>query len=241
MNRLVLRALWQICAAWIFTAIFLTAAVLVVAALSGRLRSRVRAWFIRSWAGGMLFIVGVRLRVEGAEHLAGRAKRVMTLNHSSLLDAFIALSLLPEGGLPVVKSEILYYPFIGLAARALDVVALPRRHKRRALDILRKVEERMEAEALTVMIAPEGTRSTGSLGVFKLGAFHLAAATRAPVVPMVIIGAEQLQPRGRLHCAAGTVLVRILRPVEPDGWGETIPRAMATELRSIYERELACG
>jgi 1-acyl-sn-glycerol-3-phosphate acyltransferase len=49
----------------------------------------------------------------------------------------------------------------------------------------------------SVLIAPEGTRSTtGQLLPFKKGPFHLWESLHGPIVPIVITGAYELLPPG---------------------------------------------
>ena len=59
-------------------------------------------------------------------------------------------------------------------------------------------------KGLSVIIAPEGTRSAdGELGPFKKGAFRIAMATGLPIVPIVVRNAEMIGDRGCTRDAAG--------------------------------------
>ena len=76
----------------------------------------------------------------------------------------------------------------------------------------------MEREQLTVIIAPEGTRSPdGSLQSFKKGAFHIARVSGAPVVPMLIDGAHEIHPLGSPVSNPGLARVRFLPPISTEG------------------------
>ena len=97
----------------------------------------------------------------------------------------------------------------------------------------------MVRDKLTVVIAPEGTRTAvGVLGPFKAGVFHLALESKAPIVPLVIHGAEQLQPRGQYFAHPGTVVARILRPISTQGFREDNLTDQAADLRQRYLTEL---
>jgi putative phosphoserine phosphatase / 1-acylglycerol-3-phosphate O-acyltransferase len=65
----------------------------------------------------------------------------------------------------------------------------------------------------SVFIAPEGTRSRDDeLGPFKMGPFHLAAAARVPITPVVLRGARSLQltaPQALLRFTSKGVAARI--------------------------------
>lgn len=59
-----------------------------------------------------------------------------------------------------------------------------------------------------------GTRSTtGQLLPFKKGTFHMWEETRAPIVPVVTIGAFDLYPVGSYVNATGRIFVRYLPPI----------------------------
>ena len=192
---------------------------------------------MRLWGRACLSIARVRLEVAGEHHLRGRQKRVVVFNHTSMLDLFILCACLPEGGVPAIKREILYFPFLGWVVLVLRFVVIDRGNRDKARASIDRAAVRLRRERITVLIAPEGTRTRdGSLGKFKLGPLHLAREAEAPIFPVVIRGAYELMPYGVLHCRAGTVKVDVLGPV-PE-----LPRqdvhAAAEELRGVFVRAL---
>lgn len=67
----------------------------------------------------------------------------------------------------------------------------------------------------SVLFFPEGHRSrSGKLQRFYSGAFHLAVISGRPIVPLCIIGTDQLLPPGRRYMKPATVRLRILPPVD---------------------------
>ena len=88
-------------------------------------------------------------------------------------------------------------------------------------------------------MAPEGTRSHGGgLQEFKLGPFHLAADTGAPLVPCVMRGIELLNAPRSWLIRGGAVRVDLLPPVPTAGWTEHELHARAQEMRAIFLRYL---
>jgi putative phosphoserine phosphatase/1-acylglycerol-3-phosphate O-acyltransferase len=135
----------------------------------------------------------------------------------------------------VVKREFLFVPFMGLAMFAFNFVMIDRKDRERAKRSMQGAAERINKRAASVIIAPEGTRSsTGELGPFKMGAFHLALATKAPIVPIVLRGCSKLQPLGRWIPARGVVTVDILPEIATDDWDEEGLKARRDELREVY-------
>ena len=69
------------------------------------------------------------------------------------------------------------------------------------------------------MFFPEGTRTDeGDLGPLKKGAFHLATATRAPILPVGLRGAGAVLPVGDWRIRAGTIHLAIGAPIETEGY-----------------------
>lgn len=188
----------------------------------------------------MLALMGVRLEVEGLEHLNGRQMRIATFNHTSLIDAMVIPMLYPTGGVAAIKREVVFLPFAGVAIWAMGFLLIDRGRSEKARRVLERAGARMARERLTVFIAPEGSRSkTGDLLEFKKGAFHLAVQTGAPIVPIVVVGANDVYPMNRLVAQPGVVRIRILPPIETTGLTVETTGAFAEKLRATYEREIA--
>jgi 1-acyl-sn-glycerol-3-phosphate acyltransferase len=241
MTRL-LRALWQSFAVWTFTALFGSFVIVVSILTLGRWSDTFGRRMMRIWGRVLLRIAGVTLETSGMEHLRSRETRVVTFNHGSILDIFVVLALLPDGGVPVVKREIYYYPFVGWGVPFLPVLAIDRGNPARARAALRETAARMNRERLSVVIAPEGTRSrTGALGRFKLGAFQIALQSHAPIVPLVIFGAFEAWPRGAWQSRGGRLRVRAYPPQALAGADESDLRARADALHRFYQEVLRAG
>ncbi|MCB9568198.1 MAG: 1-acyl-sn-glycerol-3-phosphate acyltransferase [Myxococcales bacterium] len=238
----VLRATWQLLAGWLVMAVLgltLVALILVSFGLLGELVGRS---FLRAWGRSMLWIASVEVVVEGAEHLEGRRPRIITFNHGSTLDGFIVNALLPPGGTPVARRSLIWVPVMGLVIALGPIVMVDRGNGPRARRTLARAGRRIREESLSVVIAPEGTRRGDEKpGRFKLGAFELARETGAPIVPLVIIGAERLMPYGRLVSRPGRVRVKILPPIDTSDYTEENLREHADALRELYRQEMAAA
>lgn len=212
-----LGTLWQVVAGWSFTFAYAIFVITLSVLTLGRLSNHMTVPLLRVWSRVMLLIQRVELVVEGTEHIRERQMRVLVFNHTSLLDAMIVTATQPAGGVPAIKREVLYIPFVGVALWAMGFLLIDRGRTDRAKRILARAAARMARERLSVIIAPEGTRSPdGHLQPFKKGAFHLARVSRAPVTLMLIDGAAELQPKGAPVSHPGRVRVRFLPPIATD-------------------------
>ncbi len=234
------HAVALVVAGWLFSLAY-ALGVVVVAALTPRAGLwRRRPELVAGWGRTMLRLSRVTLEVEGAERLLAPGPKIVTFNHASILDAYAICALMPPGGVALIKRELLRYPVIGLAAWLIGLVPIDRGHHERARRTMARAAERMKREQLAVVIAPEGTRSRdGRLRPFKKGALHLALATGAPIVPLVIDGSFQLQPRGQWWCRPGRLRARVLPPVDSSPLTREGVDAATEGLRALYLRELA--
>jgi 1-acyl-sn-glycerol-3-phosphate acyltransferase len=196
------------------------------------------AWRNRlSCIGGRLLsraaqvITRIHVEVTGREHLA-LAPAIFTFNHTNQLDFFVNGLLCRPGWLVFGKRELAFIPFLGWAW-ALGGHPLIRRGDRAHWErVLATTAERLRDGWCTI-VAPEGTRSRdGQLGQFKKGVVHMAIASRAPIVPLVIEGGATCL-RGSTP-VPGTIRVRALPPVDTTSW--TLERAdeHLDALRALY-------
>lgn len=234
------RATIQHSLAWSFCAVYTLAMVTMMLLTWGKFPERVTRPMTRFWGKTMLKISGVTLEFEGdCSALHQRASRVMTFNHASTLDLFIITTILPPGGTAVVKRSILYIPFMGWSAYLAGLILLDRSNRARAIASLQKASARIQRESLSVFIAPEGTRTSSRVpSKFKLGAFHMAEAAGADIVPVVIDGAAELWPRHKNFCPGGTVKIRVLEPTPHADLVARGTHAIAEDLRARYAHAL---
>lgn len=153
----------------------------------------------RGWARGLFEMCGIDLEVSGQEHMLPGQNYVVVANHSSYMDIpamFAGLPTLPQF---FAKRELARIPFVGAALRYGRHVLVERGNRTSAKDSLEHAASHVRAGA-TVMVFPEGTRSTdGTIGQFKTGAFRLAKQAGAAILPVGIWGTREILPKhGRL-------------------------------------------
>ncbi|TAH39559.1 MAG: 1-acyl-sn-glycerol-3-phosphate acyltransferase [Planctomycetota bacterium] len=203
-----------------------------------RFRER-RYRMLRCFGRGMLRILGVRVEEHGSEHVRAPGPKLVMFNHVSLLDLFVLASVWPDGGTVLYKKEFHRVPVIGRGMRLMDFIAVDRENRERAFQSIEEAAARVRARGVAVLVAPEGTRSRhGGLQEFKMGPFHLAVATRAPVVPMIQRGIEQLQPMGAWLVRPGRARIDYLEPISTESWTRDQVKQRAPEVRARFLRYL---
>ncbi len=129
-------------------------------------------------------------------------------------------------------------PVFGQLAQLAGTVFVQRGDREKALESLHSAEEAVR-QGLSIMIAPEGTRSaTKRLGPFKKGAFRMAMATGVPIVPIVLKNALGALPRHGLVVRPATVEVVVHPPISTEGWKLEDLDDHIAEVRDLYERTL---
>lgn len=166
------------------------------------------------------FLVGIRIVAEGHEQVDPRRAAVYCVNHASHLEPPVVFQLLRPlfpRLLGIYKKEIRKVPIFGKALEVGEFIPIDRRDRTQSDQAIALAAQRLR-EGYSFLVFPEGTRSrTGELQPFKKGAFILAIAGQAPVVPVAIIGTGQALRRGTWVIRPATVRVCFGEPVPSAG------------------------
>lgn len=213
---LFLRSLLVHLTVWVCTAFFGTLAILVTLVDRRRLPTECAA----AWGWCICKVAGVRIEVEGIEHLARGRCQVLAGNHASNFDIYVVAQVLrPYYYRFVAKKELQYIPIFGWALWLSGTPFVDRRNSPKAQATMRRLFARMRTSGMTAVMFPEGTRNRTEelLMPFKKGAFVLALDLAAPIVPMVIHGARETQGRHSFLVRPGTIRVEFLEPLPTEG------------------------
>ncbi|MBI3179084.1 MAG: 1-acyl-sn-glycerol-3-phosphate acyltransferase [Deltaproteobacteria bacterium] len=193
-------------------------------------------FFRRKWGMGVLWLVGVRVHIEGAERMQGPA--VFISNHESLIDVAILPAWLPAKLKFVAKKELVRVPFWGWALAAAGALMIDRSNPLGAIAAIREGLRKMPPD-WSVAVFPEGTRSRdGVMGRFKKGAFHIAMEMKVPVIPLGLAGARDVVPKGGWLVRPTQVHLVVGEPIPthtwtPDRIGEYVAQGRAAVLECV--------
>ncbi len=179
-------------------------------------------------------LAGVKVQIEGEEHLWSQRPAVFVFNHQSAIDTLLLCRVLRRDFVGVGKKEIASYPLLGRLFRYVGTVFVDRGSTSSAIHAL---DEAVDAllEGFSVAIAPEGTRSsTARLGRFKTGAVHLAMRAKVPVVPIVFVNALDALPRQGLVIRRATVRVVVHPPIQTSSWTPEMLDDRAAAVRELF-------
>ena len=174
---------------------------------------RVHAYCAVPWAKSVLWVCGVKVRVQGLQNLEANVPRIYMVNHQSYFDIFALLANLPVQFKFVLKEELMRIPFLGPAMRKAKYVGIAREDPRKAVKSMNEAADRFR-EGSSILIFPEGTRSPdGQLQSFKPGGFHLALKVKGDIVPVSIVGTHRIVPKGSLRIQKGKSVMVIGKPI----------------------------
>jgi 1-acyl-sn-glycerol-3-phosphate acyltransferase len=218
------------------TAIFLFVGMLIAhpfVLIFDRYRRKAHHLIAKLWA---LLTISPFVKVDflGLENLpSADTPAVYVSNHQSFLDTYTLLTL-GRSFKFISKTAIFLFPVIGWAMFMMGLIPLKRMDSRSQLQTLKRCMDLVKKGG-SVFFFPEGTRSKdGKLGVFKKGAFSIAAKTKVPVVPISLIGTGKIMPVGKeSRLYRGSVKVVIHPPLKGDN-----ADSLCAETRTIIANTL---
>lgn len=163
------------------------------------------------------FHLWLRMERLGREHVPARGPVILAANHRSFLDPFVIATLVRRPVYFVAKRELFRRRGVGWLLNALGAFPVDRgASDAAAMATACELLDRGEC----VVIFPEGTRvRSGGLGRAHRGVGRLALETGAPVVPVAVMGTEDvrrgwcIRPRRvRLRCGSPLTYPLVARP-----------------------------
>ncbi len=156
------------------------------------------------------FLTYLRMKRMGREYIPTEGPVVLAANHRSFFDPFVIGTMTRRPVYYVAKHELFGYSrILSWLLNALGAFPVERgASDQESIETAKAILNRGEI----VLMFPEGTRTRpGSLGRPKRGVGRLALETGAPVVPIAIIGTEDIRKGWRIR--PRKVRVRAGRPL----------------------------
>ena len=197
------------------------------------------AWLYARMLGGVgMRILGIRIKVHGRENLSAEPS-VLMANHQSNLDAFFMGAIYPRNTVVLGKREMLKVPLFGIILLASDNILVDREDAAGARKAVSDATDAIKKRGRHLWIFPEGTRSKGrGLGEFKKGAFIMAIAAQAPIIPIVNQDLGHLVNPEQRYLKSGTHHVKILPAIPTKGLRFRDADRLIQEISQIYNQEL---
>jgi 1-acyl-sn-glycerol-3-phosphate acyltransferase len=173
---------------------------------------------------------GMKVKVQGREFLDPKQSYVFVSNHRSYLDTATLFAFVGRRIGMISKKEVLKVPILGYGMGYVNVMAIDRSNRERAIKTMQAATERLRS-GISFGVFAEGTRALpGEFLQFKKGAFYMAVQAGVPIVPVAIKNTDVLMGKGTGVARTGTIEMALLPPVETTGL------ATDTEVQELLEK-----
>jgi 1-acyl-sn-glycerol-3-phosphate acyltransferase len=201
--------------------ITLTAAVMSVVGLVTLFRAR-RLYtevMARGLARAVLWLWGIRVVVH-SDRPFPETQTIYISNHPSTIDVFLLVAL----GLP--RTRFFWTGFfrklvpLGVISTMMGTFHTPSQDDRaKRVSCFQRADRILRRSGDSVYLSPEGQRiTTGRIGHFNKGAFHLATSLGVPILPLYIDIPPEIDPGKGYAARPGTVHVHVLPEISTAGW-----------------------
>jgi glycerol-3-phosphate dehydrogenase (NAD(P)+) len=156
-----------------------------------------------------LFHIYLRMGRIGREHIPAHGPVIIASNHRSFLDPFMIATMVRRPMFYVAKKELFCHPVVTWMLSALGAFPVDRGA---GDDEMIDTAKAILARGGVVLMFPEGTRiRPGPLATPRRGVGRLALESGAPVVPVAVIGSEDVRKGWRIR--PRKVRIRAGRPL----------------------------
>lgn len=176
-----------------------------------------QAGVARAWARMLLRIGGARVIPTGLEKLQPDTNYVFAANHSSYMDTPVILASIPARFRFLANDYLFRIPFLGTHLTRAGHIPVVQGNARESIKAMNEAGKTIRARGISVLVFPEGGRTTGGLQEFREGAAFIAIKAGVSIVPVGLKGTMELLPRHSCHVKPGTVELRIGEPIPTEG------------------------
>ena len=176
---------------------------------------------------------GIRVEVSGTENILVDQPQIFIANHQGYYDIFALAGYLAVQLRWVSKAVLFRVPFMGWAMRAASYIPVERNNRKQSYQAFLNTLEAIKAGS-SIVVFPEGTRSEdGNIGVFKKGSQLLAQRAKVPMVPVTIIGTQDIIRKGSMLIHPKVVQIIISPCITLEGKDAKKGDEILQEIRNI--------
>ena len=177
------------------------------------------------------WLIGLRCEVHGT---VPQGEVLVAAKQQSFLDIMMIFNALPRAKF-IMKKEILYTPIIGQYAKRMNMVAVDRGKRGKAITKMLEDVKSGRIEAGQLVIYSQGTRvAPGVSAPYKAGTAALYEQMAQPCVP-VATNAGYFWPRRGLYRRPGLAVVEFLEPIRTGLTKEAFMAELETKVESASD------
>ena len=149
-----------------------------------------------------------------------RTQTIYVSNHTSTLDLFVLVALALPNTRFFLSGFLRKYVPLGIIAYLMGTFfTVPQSRQAERVRIFQRADRILRRTGESVYLSPEGGRiTTGEIGHFNKGAFHLATSLKAPIVPLYFRIPRDIDPGLGFDARPGTVHVHVMPAIDTSLW-----------------------
>lgn len=188
--------IYQLCIALpiILTATILTALITIIGGVAGN----AHFWGYypgKIWSRIVCTVLLLPVKVEGHENIDHHQSYVFVANHQGPMDIFLIYGYLGRNFKWMMKKALRRMPLVGYACEKARHIFVDKSGPKKIQETIERARGTLQG-GTSLVVFPEGSRTfTGHMGLFRKGAFQLAADLELPVVPITIDGSFDVLTR----------------------------------------------
>jgi len=188
------------------------------------------------YAKQFLYVIGVRVKVEGLENLPDSNNICFVSNHQGLMDIPLITGFIPRTVGFIAKKELARIPIMNIWLRAMNCVMIDRSNPRSTIKTIeRSIRQIQKGHAMVIF--PEGTRSRNHQMLrFKPGAFKLVAGADAYAVPLTINETYKI-----LEESSTITSTKVCLTIHPAIDIKNLPAEEKAKLHEVIEEKVRSG
>lgn len=173
----------------------------------------------RQWSRMLLALAFAPCRVSGMEKIDLKSSYVLVANHASYMDIPAILGNVPVQLRFFAKKGLFSVPFLGWYMRRAEYFEVARGDARARLKSMSDSAKLMRQRGVSVLLFPEGGRSTEDEGIrtFREGAAYIAIKAGVSVIPIGLVNTRRVLPMHSWLLRAATIEINVGDPIETKG------------------------
>ena len=201
--------------------------------------NRFYRWVMYQTIDLLVFILPIRVHVEGMEKRPPEDRILLVSNHLHEIDPAFFFQYFRRYNLAfIAKQEALKMPLIGQYLHKTGCQTINRENDREALKTILKCVDMIRQDQHSIAVFPEGyIRDDRKLHRFRSGAFKIAQKTKVPIVVCTIRNSNHAI-RNLLHLKGTDIYVHLLQVLQPEDYAGLSTVELSTKIYEMMVEDL---
>lgn len=185
--------------------------------------------------------LNIDMIVEGLEQLPLDQNLCFIGNHLGDYDGIALLGIFEQPLALIGKIEILKYPLISTALKALGGDFIDRNDLKQSLKVMRKVQDSMTSKKKNWAIFPEGTRRKDDRRLveeFHHGTFRTPMKAKIAICPFAIIGTNRVF-KGSPNYKRYPIHIKFLKPLTYQDYADKTTEQVAGYCQKMIQKAIS--